>query len=149
MPLVTQTPTSPTISPNATQVTAGLANDFRGKINTYVAAVEDKAQLVEAYLEQLTAVLGNGAVSGGAISAGAGLSVSVAVLTAIVGNIVAFDASQTVGGLTASSTNYLFLRQDGTWTVNTTGAVPTDIAAHGAYLLWGTATTDVASVTAV
>jgi len=63
----------------------------------------------------------------------------VAALTALVGSWLGFDASQTVGGLTNTATNYLFLREDGTWTVNTTGSNPSDTTTHGDFLLWGTA----------
>lgn len=150
MAVVTPTTLNPTIAPNATQIPGPIDPDaFRGALNTYVAAVEDKAQLATALMEGLQTAMGNGALSGGIISAGAGLSVSVATLTALVGTKVETDAAATVGSLTDASTNYLFLRQNGTWTVNTTGTVPSDTSTHGDYLLWGTATTAGGVVTAV
>lgn len=148
MSLVAQTPDHPTLSANVTALTAGNALDFKTTLNANIAAVEDKAQLVEAFLEELQAAIGQGALSGGTISAGTGLSASVTALKALVGSVVEFNATQAVA-LAASVTNSLFLRQDGTWTVNSTGAVPTDISTHGAYLLWGTATTNGSGVTGV
>lgn len=152
MALVIQTPTHPAVSPNLPGVTAGDANSFRGKINTQLAGVEDKAQSIDAFLEQLQAALGNGALSGGVISAGSGFSVSITALKALVGTVVEFDATQTLGGLIANKTNNLYLRQDGTWSVISSDAspnYPTDISTHGVYFLWGTATTGGAAVTGV
>jgi hypothetical protein len=149
MALVTQTAIDPAISPNVTDIPAGTASGFRTTLNTTIHSVEDKAQLAVAFIEELQAAIGNGALSGGEITAGVGLSVSVAALKALVGHVVEFDASQTVGGLTAASTNYLWLREDGTWTANTTGTKPSDDTTHGDALLWGTATTDGSGVTAV
>jgi hypothetical protein len=84
-------------------------------------------------------------VSGYTLSAGAGLAVSVAAGEAVVeGYHIVSDGAQTVGSLTASNTNYIWLEADGTLDKNTTGSP----SATGALLL-GTATTDGSSVTAV
>jgi hypothetical protein len=84
-------------------------------------------------------------VSGYTLSAGAGLAVSVAAGEALVeGYHIVSDGAQTVGSLTASNTNYIWLEADGTLDKNTTGSP----SATGALLL-GTATTDGSSVTAV
>lgn len=149
MGVVTPTPTHPTLAAAGTPVPSPCqATALRGAINGYVATQEGHIQLAGALMEQLQGILGNGAWRGGIIAAATGLSVSVAALTALVGTWVQTDASTTVGGLTPSTTNSLWLRQDGTFTV-TTGAAPSTSDGHGAYLLWGTATTDAGSVTAV
>jgi hypothetical protein len=84
-------------------------------------------------------------VSGYTLSAGAGLAVSVAAGEALVeGYHIVSDGAQTVGSLTASNVNYIWLEADGTLDKNTTGSP----SATGALLL-GTATTDGSSVTAV
>lgn len=150
MAVVTQTTLNPNISPNATQISGPIDPDvLRGALNTYVASAEDKAQQAVAFIEQLQRAMGNGAISGGIISAGAGLSVSISALKALVGSVIELDAASTVGGLTDATLNYIFLRQNGTWTSNTTGVVPSDTSTHGDYLLWGTATTSGGAVTSV
>jgi hypothetical protein len=131
------TPLHPDISGNVTAVSNAPVT-FRSGLNTNIAAVEDKAQNAFAAIEKLQAALGNGCLTGGDLHAGTGLSVHAAALTALVGTWVGFDAEQTIGGLTDNDDNYIFLRQDGTWTINTTGADPADTATHGAFLLWGT-----------
>lgn len=84
-------------------------------------------------------------VSGYTLTAGAGLAVTVAAGEALVqGFHIVSDGNQTVGSLTASNTNYIWLQDDGTLAKNTTGSAPTTGA-----LLLGTATTDGSSVTAV
>jgi hypothetical protein len=142
------TPLHPDISGNVTAVSNAPVT-FRSGLNANIAAVEDKAQLAVCAVEKLQAAIGNAHLSGGDFHAGTGLSVHAAALTALVGTWVGFDAEQTVGGLTDNDDNYIFLRQDGTWTVNLTGAAPADTATHGAYLLWGTALTASGAVTAI
>lgn len=150
MAVVTPTTLHPTIAANATPILGPIdPEDFRGSVNTYVGAAEDKAQLSVALLERLGRALGNGWLSGGAISAGAGLSVSIAAFTAMIGTYVETDGATIVGGLTPSDLNYIYARQDGTFTVNLDDSEPTDIAAHGDFLRWGTATTDGSGVTGV
>ena len=149
MSLVTQIPLDPTISADITAVPASLASAFRGNVNANVALIENKVQTVAAWTEQLHSLLGNGWISGGNVTIGTGLSVNIDILSAMVDHIVAFNASQAVGGLTASSTNYIYLREDGTWTVNTTGVAPTDTVAHGAALLWCTCVTSGSAVTSI
>lgn len=152
MALVPQTPTDPTLNANMTPVSQGLATALRGKINTALAAVEDKAQRVGAWLESLVQILGYGVVEGGEVTAGTGLSVNVDALSAMVGHPVAFDAAQVVGGLNDDADNNLYLREDGTWTaidVTDSPNYPEDLATHGDYLLWAVVTTVAGSVTAV
>lgn len=150
MAVVTPTTLNPTIAPNATPIPGPIGPDsFRGSVNTYVAAAEDKAQLVTALLEQLQTAFGNGAISGGIVTAGAGFSVSVAAFEALVGTKVKTDAATTVGGLTPSATNYLWVRQDGTWGPTFTSTPPDTADGHGDVFLWGTATTDGSGVTSV
>lgn len=148
MSLVTQTPTDPAISVALTDYVAGLASGLVTTLNARQGELELRDSKMTAWIEELHTTLGNGWISGGAISAGQGLAVTVGALSAMVGHIVEFDASQIVG-LSASAVNYIFLREDGTWTVNTTGATPTDTTTHGISLLWGTATTDTSSVVTI
>jgi hypothetical protein len=84
-------------------------------------------------------------VSGYTLTAGVGLSVSVAAGTALVeGYHIVSDGAQTVSSLTDSNTNYIWLEPDGTLDKNTTGSP----SATGALLL-GTAVTSGGSVTSV
>lgn len=150
MPTTDPTPTNPTAADDATPVPGPvLPSDFRPLFNAYAAAAEDKAQLAVAFLEALQTALGNGALTGGTISAGVGLSVSVAALTAFVGTYVNVTGATVVGSLADTTTNYIFLYQDGTFTSNTTGTVPSSSGGHGAAMLWGTATTAGGIVTGV
>ena len=144
-----QTPaTDPGMGEALPTYAAGLASTFRTTLNANQALLEARDLAVQASVEGIIRAHGYGAVSGGAISVGVGLSVSVAAMEALVGSAVALTAATTVGSLTPSQVNYIYLRQDGTFTVNTTGTTPSD-ATHGAALLWGTATTDAGAVTAV
>lgn len=154
MSVVTQVPLNPAIAPNATQVPGPIAvTAFRTALNTYVSSVEDKVQLAQAFIEGLASLIGNGVVSGGLISAGAGLSVSVSALVALVGNRVETDAATTVGGLangaSGGSTNRIWLRQDGSFTVNQSGSAPSTGDGHGLAILLGTADTAAGAVTGV
>lgn len=91
--------------------------------------------------------------SGFAISAGTGLAANVALGVARVkGLYVESDSSETISGLTANSSNYIYitLNRDGSseaeswdFTVNTTGVTPTDS------MIIGIAVTDGTSVTSV
>lgn len=148
MPLIPVQVQEVAIAEALTPIPATLAPlDFRATYQASLDTLDTKVQMTAAFLEELQEAIGNGALSGGTISAGAGLSASVAAFKAFVSTVIETDSATTVA-LTASVTNYLFLRQDNTWTVNSTGAVPTDISTHGAYLFWGTATTNVSAVTA-
>lgn len=149
MALVTPTPLDPTIAADIANVTTGSGVGFATSLQSRLDDLESRTKLLEARLEKQQAQLQFGALSGGTIAAGAGLSVTVTLLTALVGCYVETDATQTVGGLTASTTNYLWLRQDGTVTSNTSGSKPSSGDGKGDALLWGTATTDTTSVTAV
>jgi hypothetical protein len=131
--------TSPYLQSSLTPLTAGLTGaPLLDRLNTNIAEAGNFGKWAGAWCELLTAYLGNGAVTGGTLSAGTGLSVAFTALSAFVNTPVALDAG-TVGGLTDNAMNYLFLRQDGTWTVNTTGTDPLTTDSHGASLLWGTA----------
>ena len=82
-------------------------------------------------------------VSGYALSAGTGLNVDISAGTCFInGYQIVSDATQSES-VTASQTNYVYLNEDGTITVNTTGTQPADS------LFLGTATTDGSGVTAV
>ena len=82
-------------------------------------------------------------VSGFSLSAGAGLNVSIALGDAVVYGFHINSDGTATEAVAASNTNYVFLNPDGTFTVNTTGTVPTNA------LQLGTATTDGSGVTAV
>lgn len=138
----------PTIATALTNYAAGLASGFLTALNARQDEIEDRYQRAQGNLEQLGIALAYGGLSGGAITAGVGLSASVAALTALVGGYVGTDAAITVGDLAPNDVSYLWLRQDGTFTANVTGTVPSGDT-HGAALLWGTVTTDGSSVTAV
>lgn len=82
-------------------------------------------------------------VSGLVPSAGTGLSVNVTAGTALIAGLVTISAGFAIGGLTPSTTNHLFVKQDGTGTSNTSGTLPalsTKI---------GTATTNGTGVTSI
>lgn len=144
MSITTYTPTNPAIAPDAGSVGQCLAETFRGSLNAYVAAVEDKAQAIQGYAEQMSAYDGYGALTdGGTIAAGAGLSVTIGPYTAYVGNIVGNAGTGTVGSLGANATSTIYLYQDGTF--DTTGTV----TSHGPSMPWGQATTNASTVTAV
>lgn len=82
-------------------------------------------------------------VNGYALSAGSGLNADISAGTCFVnGYQVVSNATQSVA-VTASQTNYLYLNDDGTITVNTTGTQPADS------LFLGTATADGSGVTSV
>ncbi len=74
-------------------------------------------------LESSFADLGPYVVSGLAVSIGTGLAVNVAAGTANIGGHVVY-AGATIGGLTPSTTNHLYLLQTGVGTANTTGTAP-------------------------
>ena len=126
----------------------GLASAFRGSLNAYVQGVEDKAQAVAGQLEQVTRYLGGGAVTGGTVAAGSGLNVTITGYTAICGSVVAQDGPSTVL-CSASTTNYLWLREDNSFSVNATGVVPGTADGKGTAVYWGTVLTGASSVTSV
>lgn len=114
---------------------------------TEVNTLSDSAEL---QLVQLTELFAGGVLAAADLnaSAGAGLSVDISAGEAIVGDannrrIVQKTGSTNVAGLTAASTNYIYLQTDGTFTSNTTGTPPANS------LLVATATTDGSSVTGV
>jgi len=149
MSLGTPTPTEPTIATNRGTLVPGLASTFRGSINAYVGGIEDKVQYVQAYLEERNELDGDGWVSGGTVAAGAGLSATITTLEAVVGNYIATANAGTVGSLAANNTNYIYLRQDGTFEANTAGTAPSNSDGHGRSIRWGYAVTDGSDVTSV
>jgi len=147
MSIIPLTATDPDALTDLPNYVFGSAVAFGTLVNTNQDALLARIRQAFAGVEGLAGAIGFGALSGGAITAGAGLSVNVAALTAVVGTPVGFTASQIVGGLTDNALNYLYLRQDWTWTVNTSGTLPSGDG-HGTALLWGTATTSGGSVSA-
>ena len=82
-------------------------------------------------------------VSGLVPSIGTGLSVNVTSGTASIGGRVTKSTTFTIGSLTPSTTNHLYLQRNGTGTANTTGTAPSNS------VKLGTAVTGVATVTSV
>lgn len=146
---MTVPPNSPTIAASIGSVSPGLSTALRQKINDIAGSVDTKARTIQASVEQLTAYLGNGAISGGSVGAGSALSVTIQPYTAVVGDVISATSVGTVGGLTASTTNHVWLRQDGAWTANASGSVPGTVDGHGTAIHWASAVTGTASVTSV
>lgn len=144
----TPVPTNPAIAEDAGTLTPGLASQFRRRLNEYVGSVEDKVQVVQAYVEHHIDVHGYGALAGGTIAPGTGLSVTISPYEAVVGNYVYYDGTVTLGDLAANNTNYIYLHQDGTFEANVAGTVPAP-SVHGPAVYWGYAQTDAGSVVAV
>ena len=151
---VTLVPTDPTTVAPLVEIPANISpNTLRLGINSRHAIGRDDSRRIQARVEAFHATIGNGWVSGGAMTAGTGLSVTIATGTGMAGHYVAWDAPVTVGGLAASTTNYIWLRQDG-WGasgfhVTQTAVAPPSSDGHGAAVLWGTASTNATAVTAV
>jgi hypothetical protein len=82
-------------------------------------------------------------VTGLVPSIGTGLSVNVTAGTALVAGLVTVSAGFAIGGLTPSTTNHLYLNQNGTGTSNTSGTQP------ALTTKLGTATTSGVAVTSV
>lgn len=150
MALSNPTPRNPAIAPNLTTVPAGGTGASQlAAWNAFVSGVEDKIQLLLGLAEQKASYLGSGAISGGVISIGTGLSVDITAIEAMVGTYVQVTGTTTLGGLAQSVVNDVFLRQDGTFTATSGAAVPDVTDSHGFYLKIGTATTNTTNVTAV
>lgn len=149
MALITREPTLPDVQ--AAYVELGpltQAETVRSSLDNKMQTNYVATQSAIALLEALQTHIGNGAISGGVIAAGVGLSVDIAAWEAFLGTIIGNDASTTVGGLAANDVNYIFATQSGTFLADTDpNAIP--LGSYGAYMLWGTATTDASSVTAV
>lgn len=148
MALSTLPASNTVVAAAAATVDVGSALDFRGRVNAAIYALDNKAQAAQAMLEALCLQLGAGAVAGGTIAAGAGLQVTIGTLAAIVGNPVIVNTPSTVS-VVASSTAYLYLRQDGAITASTVAAVPGTVDGHGTALLWGKAITNTTAVVSV
>lgn len=144
------TATDPDMLAAVPDYVAGTALQFAQRLQSNQDIFEARDQEIIAAVEQLTDAIGNGALTGGAITAGVGASVSIAALTAIVGTFVGFDAAQIVA-VEDGVLNYIFLRQDWSWKVPPGGSstLPTSADGHGQALLWGTATCAGGIVTAV
>lgn len=82
-------------------------------------------------------------VNGYALSAGTGLNVDISAGTCFVNGFEVVSDGTQAEAVTASSTNYVYLNDDGTLTVNTSGTQPSNS------LFLGTATTNGSGVTAV
>lgn len=150
MAFVTPTPTNPFFSTAIASIAAGNALDFRSSLNNRVSGLDSKCMLLAALTELLTETMGNGAISGGAVTAGVGLSVSIAPLTAFVGNYLQSNATETVGGFSTSAPDqYVWLRQDGTWTVDIGSTPPSSADGHGESLAWAIVETDLGSIVSI
>lgn len=145
MASITPTPKHPAFSATGQRVTAGTAAEFRPNINAAVAALEARVALMAALLERVVAP---GALGGGTITTSAGLTVSIAAGSALAPTWVGWDAPVSLT-LPASSTRYIWLRQDGTFSLTATTSAPLASDGHGAALRWGSATTSGSAVTAI
>ena len=76
-------------------------------------------------------------------SAGSGLSVNVTAGTALISGHVSKPSTWTIGSLTPSTTNHLFLLQNGTGSANTTGTPPANSVKLGTCVTSGVAVTSV------
>lgn len=154
MAWIAVSPSEAIIEPEIVAVPAGLAaNVVRSEINSRYETLDGKVRRAQALQERVAKIQGNGAFFGGEIVAGSGLQAVVSPLAAMVGSWVADDASITLA-LNASQTNYLWLRQNPNanrahFTITTTSAPPSTSDGFGLYLLWGTVTTGVSSVSAI
>lgn len=132
----------------STPVPAGEAGAaYRTLQNANITTAEDKARSAVAYHELLLNNFGFGGLSGGEISVGTGLTANIALGSALIGNYVSWAAIVSPA-LTQSTTNYIWMRQDGTASATVTTTAPSGDG-KGWALLWGTATTNTTVVTAV
>lgn len=88
--------------------------------------------------------LGPYVISGLAISAGTGLAVNVATGTASIGGRITVAATFAIAGLADSTTNHIYLKDDGTGTSNTTGTAPANSVKLGTALTAAGAVSSVA-----
>ena len=89
--------------------------------------------------------LGPYVISGLTASAGTGLSVNITSGTASIGGQVVEASTFTIGGLTPSTTNHLYLQQDGTGTANTSGTAPANSVKLGTCVTGASSVTSVAA----
>ena len=115
------------------------------ELNTAFTAAEASMQAIEDRVEDtFEALHGLGVLSGLEFGIGAGLSVTVAIGTALIGVEVTFEALN-IPVEANSNPGYIYLLQDGTYEVNVTGVAPSDVAS----ILRGTFVSDADSVTSV
>lgn len=97
----------------------------REKLNGNVAWTQAELQGIEDRLEGTVGeVVGTGVLRGLGVTAGTGLSVRVGAGAAVVGHLVVKQAATTGVAVEANATNYVFLMQDGSFAVNTSGEPP-------------------------
>lgn len=99
-------------------------------------------------LESSLLDLGPSVISGLAVTVGTGLSVNVALGVASIGGRVNKAGTFTIGGLTPSTTNHLYLLIDGTGTANTSGTAPANSVKLGTCLTDGSSVLSVAQTRA-
>lgn len=87
--------------------------------------------------------LGPFIISGLAISIGTGLSVNVATGVASIGGRLTVGVGFAVGSLSASTTNHIYLKNDGTGTANTTGTQPANSVKLGTCITGASTVTSV------
>ena len=136
-------PTYPAYGDGATTYATRNLNALDQSIDN-AQTVQDRVEL-DNTTKHGTGVIA-GSYSGALLSAGAGLAVTVAIHKSLIGFVVNKTSAGTVA-LSASSTNHIWLYQDGVYAANTTGTNPG--SASNPAIKLGTATTDAGSVTAV
>jgi len=117
----------------------------RTKLNDNVHWAEAQMQGIEDRLETtINELFSKGVISGCTVSAGSGLSVNVSAGTALINYLVTVT-EKTGEPCQPNSTNYVFLKQDDTIEINTTGEEPGDAES----ILLATVSTDSESVVEV
>ena len=139
----------PFIKAAIAEVPPSASEVFRPNINARLSTLAGRLLIGYARAEMALRGLGDGAISGGAITAGSGLMVNIATGQGVVSGTAILFAAVSALAVPASSTARIWLRQDGTFTVTATASAPASTDGHGAALLWGTATTGGSAVTGV
>ena len=95
------------------------------KYENYAQGIEDNAQIAQDNLENtIDNMFNGGIISGCAVTDSGGLTIDIAAGVLIIHEYVAFS-QQTGLSLTNNATNYVWVGQDETVTINTTGVRPT------------------------
>lgn len=121
---------------------------FLTHLNSGQDGAEARIAAAFAQVELHGALLGDGLISGGAITAGVGASVSVAPFHAVIGGVHVITTVPTVIAL-AVGTNTLFLSGAGGGTANLTGTPPATGSTNGVWKALGTAAWNGTAVSAI
>lgn len=118
---------NPGDGPSSPFVYNDTASSVRHKLNYSLGAVEDYVEEIEVTVEDvMAAVFGNGVVYGLEPSVGTGLNIDYTAGYALIG----FTISKDAGSISVPpnyNPGYVFLKQDGSWEVNSDGSEPSDM----------------------